>query len=79
MTDIKDDVSVDGTITSTGEIEDGAGNKLSQVSSSVANILNGTTTVPKAASAVSASSVTFITISDQAPTGGSDGDIWIQY
>ena len=54
MTDIKDDVSVDGEITATGDVTDGAGNKLSEVSSSVANILNGTTIVPKAGTAVAA-------------------------
>ena len=58
MTDIKDDVSVDGEITTTGDVTDGAGNKLSQVSNSVANILNGTTIVPKAATAVAADHAT---------------------
>ena len=48
MTDILNDLAVDGKITSTGDITDGSSNKLSTVASDVAKIKDGTTTVPNA-------------------------------
>lgn len=41
MTDIKDDVSVDGEITTTGDVTDGAGNVLSVIATKINMLVIG--------------------------------------
>lgn len=71
MPEIMDNVAVDGTVTANRFIGPLTGTASRATADASGNAIT-TTYATK-------SEVPNITISDQAPSGGSDGDIWIQY
>ena len=75
MPQILNNLIVDGTVTASSFVGSVTGN-CSGIAQRAAGDINGNNIVTTYATK---SEVPNITISDQTPSGGSDGDIWIQY